>query len=46
MSEARLMGTLERIAGALQEQVNLQKRAPIRLGWLVDEAAEPNDPAE
>lgn len=31
------MGTLERIARALEEQVVLQRRALIRLGWLVEE---------
>ncbi len=40
MDDPRLAGTLERIARPLEEQVKLQKRALIRLGWLVDEDGE------
>jgi len=43
MDDPRLAGTLEPIARALGKQVKLQKRALIRLGWLVDEDAEETD---
>jgi len=43
MSDPRRLGALERIAYALEAQVMLQKRALIRMGWLVDEEAEPDD---
>jgi len=43
MDERLLFGTLERIARALEAQVMLQKRALIRMGWLVNEEAEQGD---
>ena len=39
MDERVVLG-LERIADALEEQVKLQRRALIRMGWLVDEEAD------
>lgn len=37
MTDPRLLDTLERVAHALEDQVMLQKRALIRMGWLIDE---------
>jgi len=43
MDDPRLLGTLERIAHALEAQTKLQRQALIRLGWLVEKPAETED---
>ncbi len=40
MSDPRLLGTLERVAHALEAQTKLQRQALVRLGWLIEEPEE------
>jgi len=44
MTDPRLLGTLERVAHALEEHVRLLRQVLLRLGWLAGEQGEKERP--